>query len=155
MKVPKPIFDQMLQEEILDKEDVRSVLIDLYEKSVMGFEDIAIIKGRRGIHVVPPKWCMPSKNHMEPSLDDCHYNEQDQDRIKRLACVPMFVHNIKIFLHHDTGSSITLHSSKFRKKLSHKLKEKIKLVGQRRVNFKGIMGKKATIVADIYKWDLG
>ena len=39
--------------------------------------------------------------------------------------------------------------------LSHNLKEKVKLVGQRRVNFKGIMGRKVTIVADVYKWNLG
>ena len=130
MKIPKNTFDKMLSEQILDKEDVRSVLIDLYERSVMGFEDIAIIKGKRGVHVVPPKWCMPSNKNMEPNLDECHYNEQEDERIKRLACVPMFVHNLKIFLHHDTGSSITLHSSNYRKKLVQRLKDRVKLVGQ-------------------------
>ena len=62
--------------------------------------------------MVPPKWCNPEdSNNYSPEGDKIHLLK-DEDDIKSLSCLTMYIGTWGIIAFHDTGSSITLHTKK-------------------------------------------
>ena len=126
----------------------------MYQQHVVDICDIAIVAGAREVHIVPPKWCtLKSNNTLD--LSECHYVEPHGTEIGKLACLPLFLATIKLLIYHDTGSSITLHAASYRERQPQATQRMITKVGTGNASFRGIMRRQTSLMADVYKWELG
>ena len=82
-RLTKAIFDEMLAKYILCLEQVRSTLVQLYQQGVISLDEIAVVAGNRGVHIVPPTWCKPVDNGKykptEHTINSLH-SEKDMKR---------------------------------------------------------------------------
>ena len=52
-KLTRHLLDEMIAKKAICMEKTQSILLDLYGKGVISLQEIAIIAGERGLHVVP------------------------------------------------------------------------------------------------------
>ena len=153
-RLTKDLLDQLLQGNGLDRGGMKTIFLDLYEQKVMEFENIATISGSRGIHIVPPKWCKPI--HQEsPEYDQCYIIQQNINRLKRLACLPLCLEGLRMLVHYDTGSALTLHAKSYRTDLPQFYQIRVIKVCCKEVSFSGILGRQTSLIADVYRWEFG
>ena len=153
-RLSKYQFDNLLNSKAIDISAVEDTLVQLYKLGLCDFNQMAVVSGKRGIHIVPPKWCNPEDtNNYSPEGDKVHLLKEEDD-IKSLSCLTMYVGTWGIIAFHDTGSSITLHTKKFRQTLPEECRKWVSKVATRYTRFKGIKGEE-TVLTDVFKWDLG
>ena len=105
--------------------------------------------------MVPPKWCTPEdSNNYSPEGDKIHLLK-DEDDIKSLSCLTMYIGTWGIIAFHDTGSSIILHTKKFRQTFLEECKKWVSKVAAQYTRLEGIKGGETTVLTDVFKWDLG
>ena len=153
-KLSKRMFHKLLQNGAIDSDASDNLFVDLYKRGICHYDQLGMISGQRGLHVVPPLWLDYDVEQPLTPDSTCQYL-RSEDYLKDLACLPLFMGILSILAYHDTGSPLTLHTKSFRENLSGELKSGVTKIATRYTRFMGINGKQSNVLTDIYRWDLG
>ena len=68
------MFDHLVKNYAIDSATSDGLFVDLYKRGICHFNQLGIITGQRGLHVVPPLWFDSNDNQpLTPDSNTCHY----------------------------------------------------------------------------------